>query len=127
MYCRTFLENTIKVAATFRDSHSLTMRRVAVEALYICVESYFQQKLRSSAAYERLAIDAGRPLAQLMNIAGLNTTVDSVTRDAIDEAVVATIDWAAQSLTIDPDLSCRAMKLEIIRLGVDGFEEKTNR
>ena len=103
-----------------KDSSSLSVRRASLSALYASFESWlFLKKRRKDTpskgpgAVEYL----GDVTGQLDRSRGQTTAAEK------DEYVLvaAIVDWAVLSSKQDPDETCRALKIEIIRFAIEAF------
>ena len=114
---------TMKAAYLMKDLTSLSIRRASLIALYYALESWIHiKKSKKHFAPPRVST----VLESLTDITGqrdgssLSGQTGSIEKE--EYALVATIvDWAVLSSKQDADESCRALKLQIVRFGIEGF------
>ena len=119
----TFSMETMKAAYLMKDMTSLSIRRASLIALYYALESWIHMK-KNKKHFSPSRVST--VLETLTDVTGQHdrssTGVQTGSIEKEEYALVATIvDWAVLSSKHDPDESCRALKLQIVRFGIEGF------
>lgn len=114
---------TMKAAYLMKDMTSLSIRRASLIALYYALESWIHMK-KNKKHFSPSRVST--VLETLTDVTGQHdrssTGVQTGSIEKEEYALVATIvDWAVLSSKHDPDESCRALKLQIVRFGIEGF------
>lgn len=114
---------TMKAAYLMKDMISLSIRRASLIALYYALESWIHMK-KNKKQYSSSRVST--ILESLTDVTGQHdrssTAGQTGSIEKEEYALVATIvDWAVLSSKQDPDESCRALKLQIVRFGIEGF------
>lgn len=111
-----------------KDSSSLSIRRASVTALFTAFESWLHLKKRMKQ-FPPSSIDSpsNGVLGSLTDVTGqLNRSTSKGERSLLEKEeysmVVTIVDWAVLSSKEDPDLHCRTLKLEVVRLAIEAFE-----
>lgn len=119
-----------KVAAAFRQASAVSLRRAALYALRLSMESYLPD---SSARGERGRLQAAHgPMGVLCNISredglpaengveGEDAGAAAVMSIMAQPVLVEVVDWAAMTWKEDADEVSRALKHEIVTMAVNG-------
>ena len=114
---------TMKAAYLMKDVTSLSIRRASLIALYYALESWIHMK-KNKKQYSPSRVST--VLESLTDVTGqhdrFSTAGQTGSIEKEEYALVATIvDWAVLSSKQDPDESRRALKLQIVRFGIEGF------
>ena len=126
------MENTIKIALTLRESTALSLRRASLDAILCCFELFQFAQTQNVVARSNVLPNATNVLATLMDVSSVSSSVSS----SVDlksneeiimmESLIGVIDWSANSIKDESDQICHAMKIEIIRNGINIIETKSN-
>ena len=119
----TFSMETMKAAYLMKDMTSLSIRRASLIALYYALESWIHMK-KSKKRFSPPRMST--VLESLTDVTGQHDRATSAGQTGSIEkeeyALVATVvDWAVLTSKQDADESCRALKLQIVRFGIEGF------
>jgi hypothetical protein len=120
-----------KVAAAYRQASAVSLRRAALYALRLSMESYLPS---SSARGERGRLEAAQgPMNVLCNISredgppedgamvdGEDAGAAAVMSIMSQPVLVEVVDWAATTWKEDADDVSRALKHEIVTMAVNG-------
>jgi hypothetical protein len=113
---------TMKAAFMLKDSSSLSVRRASLSALYAAFESWLFLKKRRKETPSRgfgAVQFLGDVTGQLDRSGGQGQTSAGEKDEYV--LVAAIVDWAVLSSKQDPDETCRAMKVEVIRFAIEAF------
>ena len=124
----------MKIAYQFTESSSVSIREAALFAIIAALESWFQQKTNKlfnqnnvknnvQPSYNNTNVGVLSALTDVMNIhqRNISDNGNSSLCEPIDVIVMMIVFHVIASLKTEVNEQHRALKLEIIRLGVDGM------
>jgi hypothetical protein len=119
----TFSMETMKAAFLMKDMTSLSIRRASLIALYYALESWIHMK-KNKKHFSPPRVSS--VLESLTDVTGQQDRGSSAGQaGALDKEeyglVASVVDWAVLTSKQDADESCRALKLQIVRFGIEGF------
>jgi len=116
---------TLKVAAKFVQSASLSLRRAALVAFHAGIEARMQQRNTGSkiALHAAAGITNGGALGILTNITRLTESENSGNKTEEEDMMIAAfVEWAVSSLRNDSDPHSRAIKCDAVELAMKSLD-----
>lgn len=116
------IQNLHPIAFRIKSSTSLHMRRAAISALYDCIDSIFISQHHTQTQRRQESIPAFGTLEYALNIARIESNLTSDPTSEWQMLISETVQWAVSAVKIEPDIFCRTILYEIVKIAVNFFE-----